>query len=141
MHMAAQKLLEQIRVHRLRPGTYRSDSFPEVAAAWCELIWLRSGFEDASAETYLSQEDIDSFQELEESGYRRLAGAVFAEYPGVSFASSDEFADRAGQFLRDDEGRQAVSASMRQVVLKDYTYDSLVQKLITFIAERTNTPL
>lgn len=75
-------------------------------------------------------------EEIEAGGYRRVAGAVFEEYPHLAFSTAEEFNARAERFLEDSAARGRIAQAMRGVVVDRYSYGSLVDGLLAFIRSR-----
>ena len=63
------------------------------------------------------------------------AGAIWPEeYPQVSFRSASDLQSKLTRFLGDEQERQRVATAMRSEILKNYTYKSISERLIRFIA-------
>lgn len=68
------------------------------------------------------------------------AGAVWpGEYPQVSFRNAKELQSRLSRFLDDDRERQSVAAGMRDVIVEKFSYASISQRLLQFIAADLHT--
>lgn len=80
--------------------------------------------------------EIRRYREHAAQEFARVASCVLPDYDRVTFASPDEFAARADFFLAHPDARREIAAPQRDAVLRRYTCDALVQRLLALIRSR-----
>jgi hypothetical protein len=71
-----------------------------------------------------------------ERGFSLQADALLPRYPDVAFATRDEFEELAARFLSDEQARRDIVAAQREVVVKYFSYDALVERVLAFAERR-----
>ncbi len=118
------------------PLEFSRKTHPALAAAHDELADLL-GRPRAGAIITLQPSETLYFRELVSGGFRRCAGAVFADaYPRMVYRSAAEFAQRADEFLSDGAARATLTQTCRETVLRRYTNEVFVDELLDFVARR-----
>ncbi|MGD2108310.1 MAG: glycosyltransferase [Phycisphaerae bacterium] len=136
MHDAIRRYLAAYRMYRPEVGVeFAREDAPDLIAAMEELSAIR-GLHERFERATVDPEELARYEEFEAMGFKRQAGAVFAEYGDIAFASADEFAELADRYLGDRASRQQISASMREAVIERYSYGALVDDLLGFIHQR-----
>lgn len=64
-----------------------------------------------------------------------IADTIWPEYQQVAFNTRDELEKKVRHFLRSDEERRELAASMRQTMLESFSYMSISRKLLSMIAD------
>ncbi len=135
-HEEVRQLLEAVRRHRLAAGQpFDPAAAPEAVEALQRLSHSHASTVTA-AEVVLRAADLDHFAAMESTGFRQVAGAVFARYGDVAFADRESFESLAELFLGDDAARQGIADQMRETVLARYTTSAMVTNLLDFIRQR-----
>jgi hypothetical protein len=70
-----------------------------------------------------------------DGGYIRSAATVWDEYDKVSFRSASQLKARVTHFLSNETERRAIADSMRRVVIERFTYRTISQRLLEFVAD------
>lgn len=144
-HEPIRRVLAEFDTHRLEPEcAYTGRQYPRLAAAlrdWAVLSGHAPPAGSAQADPptgpfVVSRKDLQRFRELAAHDFHTCAGAVFDDYPRVSFATRQEFEQQVRHFLADPQERRAITARMREVVVARYTYVALVDRLVEFLAQR-----
>ncbi len=78
--------------------------------------------------------------ELLTGGKKRIAGLNLAGYRDVAFGTRSEFVQMAARFLGDPDARKSIATRMRDTVVSQYTYTTMVRDLLTFLGERLVLP-
>lgn len=78
---------------------------------------------------------IDVLKLSADGQYIRSAATVWEEYDRVAFRSAAELRERVNHFLANDDDRRATADSMRRVVLERFTYRSISERLLNFMAD------
>lgn len=78
----------------------------------------------------------DHFQRLFVTNEVQLAGQVWPEIDRIVFATEEDFASRIDHYLKNEAEREAIAGSMRRVALDRYSYESLMQRLLVWMADR-----
>jgi hypothetical protein len=78
---------------------------------------------------------IDVLKLSHDGGYIRSAATVWDDYDQVAFRSEAELRARVTHFLGAAAERSAIAASMRRVVIERFTYRSVSQQLLNFVAD------
>ncbi len=120
---------------------FERSNFSRLAAALTEARYLRglarvpsAGDSTSAGAMRITSEELAHYRDLASSGFRRVAGAVFADYAAVCFTSREELFARLDCYLEDAQARAPVTARMREAVLQRFTYDSLVEALLGKLA-------
>lgn len=136
VHERVEQLLAAVR--KCKPEadrTYPAEAMPELAAA-IEAYWRFRGVPDTCREVRVTREDLDNYLEMEAGGFPKCAGAVFERYDDVAFSTAEEFERLADRYLTAASDRAAVAESMRETVIRKYTYGGLVETLLAFLGQR-----
>jgi hypothetical protein len=128
-----QRLLSVIQNSAIQPDTdYDPAQVPEFADALRQVCALRG--QRVPAVARIAAADFDLYNELAADAYRRCADAVLPGYDDVRFATSDEFSRLADRYLQNPDDRKPVVKSMSQRVIESFSYDTLVDRLLAFVA-------
>ena len=132
-HDLAQRLLAAARKYDARPDTpYAFGEMPELDEAMKEL-WARYLLHPPQDRLVIPADFFHKFEALEAGGFDQMAGAAFEQYPRVSFDSAARFNELADHYLANEGERRAMAKAMRAVVVEKYTYDGLVDRVLSFI--------
>lgn len=142
LHEPVTALLDEVdRLGLSGDATFSPSDHPVLAAALAKARYLRGlapmppgGDSKPPDVLRITSEELAHYRDLASSGYRRVAGAVFADYASVSFSGREELHARLGRFLESPQSRTAVANRMREVVLQRFTYDSLVGAFMNLLA-------
>ena len=99
-------------------------------------LWEHQGWPEPDKRLTIPTGVIRQLEELERDGFRQVAGAMFEDYEGVSFATAEEFERLAEGFISDRSSRNMITERMRACVVKEYSYGALVDHLLPFIGQR-----
>ncbi|MBN1490086.1 MAG: hypothetical protein JXA69_09230 [Phycisphaerae bacterium] len=136
VHEVAERILAEVDRTGIALDTQHAEAeAPELYEAYCALVAVY-GKQRRNGTFYLSSAAIERFRELAQSGYRRVAGAVFERYGDVEFGLPHEFAQRADRFLADETTRAAIVSSMRAAVMEHFTYGAAVDAVVAFVRRR-----
>jgi len=64
------------------------------------------------------------------------ASRAFRDFESITFRDAAGFAERAEFFMAHPDRRRAVIAAMREVVVRRFSYDALVARLVAFLRDR-----
>ena len=85
-------------------------------------------FAELPIETYVAQR--------EAGGHPDGFATIFPRLERVVFRTPEEFENLAERYLADEPQRDQVSAELREVVLRDYTYDAVMHEVIASFRNR-----
>lgn len=147
LHGPVAAVLEEMdRIGPLIDATFSPSDHPRLAAALAAARYLRglarapkTGDSTPSGAVRVTSEEMAHYRDLASSGYRRVAGAVFAEYASVSFSSREEMHALLDRYLESPQACAPIASRMREVVLQRFTYDSLVDALLSKLARHFHT--
>jgi hypothetical protein len=136
MHEPVRRYLTALRKYDPVLGReYAAGDVPDLVDAVEELCRLRGQDRKFDRITF-PVVGSTSYETMEAMNFRRVAGAVFAEYGNVSFASAEEFARLTDRFLSEHDERRRISGSMRAAVVNAHSYGALVDDLLAFVYRR-----
>lgn len=147
LHEPVTALLDEVdRLGLSGDATFSPSDHPVLAAALATTRYLRGlaplppgGDSKPPDVMRITSDELAYYRDLASSGYRRVAGAVFADYASVSFSSREELRARLDRYLECPQSRAPVAARMREVVLQRFTYDSLIDALLDKLARHFRT--
>ncbi len=76
--------------------------------------------------------DLDA---AEQRGYRMEAGSLLPEYDRVNFATREHFQQLVAAYLADENARHCIVQRQRECVLRIFTYDAALRRILDFAAE------
>jgi hypothetical protein len=98
--------------------------------------WLREFAQLMGVELTSYAMDIVAHLRLSaDSGFARSAGSIWPEYDEINFDSPEILAQLANRFLTNDAARREITASMRDVVNRRFTYRAISEQMLEMIAD------
>jgi hypothetical protein len=129
------RLLQAVERHSICPDReYPEHEVPDFASAIHAVEQICG--QRPAATPRIAADDLDHYFELAADNFRRTAAAAFTRYAEVSFGSKDSFFGRAQYFLERSRERSEIALEMRDQVVRTFSYDALVERVLRFIPSR-----
>ncbi len=91
---------------------------------------------DPRAPFVLGPADLERFVALHDEKTEHVASGIWPDFVRVTFSTEIEMVERLEKFLGDDAERARVAQSLREPVLKLFTYDAVIANVLCWLQQR-----